>query len=376
MQPWMRISLTDSNCLTIYLLFVSQRKLPQVSVIVPVYNRADLLNECLSSVAEQSFENWECIVVDDGSDDASLGVARAFAEEDGRFRPCLRTSPRKGASVCRNEGLGAAQGEYVVFLDSDDLLHPDCLLNRVSFMEDKGAELDFAVFPTLTFSEYPGDSDILWNIHKPLPDLLRFLRLDSAWSITGPIWRTSAIREIGAFDENLPGWQDWQLHVLALLKNLKYTWCALSADAYCRKQGSGQIGNMAGSIQHIEAKTRFLLKLLAGQSESLLGDEALRAASVGLVWYQVIQLECAGRRAGALHYWRSLYRLGYVSRRIWLEGALALMWHGKAGGSLFWQRVKEWPKERVLPVDRSTCHSVRLESHLLKQTSVPKGCWP
>ena len=96
-----------------------------VSVIIPVYNRDYCLSRCLESVLQQTFTNWECILIDDGSTDRTLSVCRCYVEKDPRFR--VYSQSNGGVSVARNRGLEQAHGEYVVFIDSDDWVEPDFL---------------------------------------------------------------------------------------------------------------------------------------------------------------------------------------------------------------------------------------------------------
>ena len=90
----------------------------KVSVIIPIYNRAYCLARCLDSVLFQTFTDWECILIDDGSTDGSLSVCRHYAETDSRFR--VYSQSNSGASVARNRGLELARGQYIAFIDSDD----------------------------------------------------------------------------------------------------------------------------------------------------------------------------------------------------------------------------------------------------------------
>src|SRR6266436_2095129 len=98
-----------------------------VSVIIPCYNRESLLGATLDSLLEQTFPHWEAIIIDDDSTDKSMEVARGYARIDSRFRVVSRQGERRGANICRNQGLRIAGGDYVVFLDSDDLLLETCL---------------------------------------------------------------------------------------------------------------------------------------------------------------------------------------------------------------------------------------------------------
>ena len=97
--------------------------MPQISIIVPVYNTEPYLRECLESLRRQTFSDLEVIAVDDGSTDGSLAVCRAYARMDPRFRVVSRD--HQGVSAARNAGLAQASGAYFAFVDSDDLLSPD-----------------------------------------------------------------------------------------------------------------------------------------------------------------------------------------------------------------------------------------------------------
>lgn len=98
---------------------------PKISVIIPVYNVEKYLPACLDSVIRQSYTSLELILVDDGSSDRSLEICRSYAERDDRIRVIRRDNG--GASAARNTGLDHASGEYVSFVDSDDILFPDAL---------------------------------------------------------------------------------------------------------------------------------------------------------------------------------------------------------------------------------------------------------
>jgi glycosyltransferase involved in cell wall biosynthesis len=221
-----------------------------VSIVVPVYDRADLLPRCLSSVEQQTFADWECLIVDDGSTDTSVQVARSFSIRDARFKSLVQTRSRKGAAACRNEGIERAKGEFIIFLDSDDVLSPACLATRARILAEHSSS-DFAVFQTGCFVDTPGDSRTVWNVPKSEPDLLRFLRLDAPWSITGPIWRRAALLRIGGFDESLPGWQDWQVHVIALLERQNYFRSDAAIDCFCCLSGADKVSSKASTLAHL-----------------------------------------------------------------------------------------------------------------------------
>lgn len=106
--------------------------LPLVSIIIPVYNRADLISFSLDAVLNQSYTNWECLIIDDGSTDDSVSVIHSYTTKDDRFRLFQQSDKKnKGANYCRNFGIKNANGEYFQFLDSDDYLFPQKIESQV-----------------------------------------------------------------------------------------------------------------------------------------------------------------------------------------------------------------------------------------------------
>ena len=112
----------------------------KISVIIPVYNTGERLKRCLDSVVAQTFKDFECIVVDDGSKDLSPQIIDEFAAKDSRFTAIHK--PNGGVSSARNEGLKVSKGEWVVFLDSDDSIKPNHLEAMLSIVED-GVDIIF-----------------------------------------------------------------------------------------------------------------------------------------------------------------------------------------------------------------------------------------
>ncbi|MEZ4975540.1 MAG: glycosyltransferase family 2 protein [Flavobacteriaceae bacterium] len=96
---------------------------PLVSIIIPTFNRVHLIGETLDSVLAQTYTNWECIVVDDGSSDGTEILVRDYQSKDSRIQYYKRPFHRpKGANACRNYGFELSQGAYINWLDSDDLI--------------------------------------------------------------------------------------------------------------------------------------------------------------------------------------------------------------------------------------------------------------
>ena len=246
-----------------------------ISVIIPNFNRGNLLKETLDSILRQINPNWEAIVVDDGSNDNSDEIGKEYASADSRIKYLKRDREPSGAPVCRNIGLKESKGEYLIFLDSDDLLAPFCLEQRLNVIK-KNPELDFLVFPMLMFYEFPEKSDVLWNIETNEPDLLRFLSLDSVWQTSGPIWKKSAVEKIGGFTEGLACWQDVDIHLKALIADLKYEkFYSLTPDIFYRQHKTGsisqnEISSPAKMNSRLEVFTTHSLKLIDSNDESVL----------------------------------------------------------------------------------------------------------
>lgn len=105
---------------------------PLVSIIIPTFNRKDLLCETLNSVKNQIFENWECIVVDDGSTDSTEEMIKELIEADERFNFFKKPiSYPKGASFSRNFGFNESRGDYIQWLDDDDLLSENKIFAQI-----------------------------------------------------------------------------------------------------------------------------------------------------------------------------------------------------------------------------------------------------
>lgn len=114
-----------------------------ISIIIPVYNIVSIVEYAINSVLQQTYQDWEAILVDDGSTDGSGDICDRYTETDTRIKVIHKTNG--GLSSARNEGVKIAQGDYVLFLDGDDYLHPDAL-TLLSACVSEHPELDFIQF--------------------------------------------------------------------------------------------------------------------------------------------------------------------------------------------------------------------------------------
>ena len=108
---------------------------PMISVIVPCYNYGDLLKDCIASLFAQTYQNWECIIIDDGSIDNTKIIAEEFVQKDKRISYFFQ--PNSGPTVARNYGLSLAKGIYIQFIDADDLIEPRKFEIQLSCFEKK-----------------------------------------------------------------------------------------------------------------------------------------------------------------------------------------------------------------------------------------------
>lgn len=128
-----------------------------VSIIIPCYNYGKFLSEALESVIAQSYTNWECIIVNDGSTDNSDEIAMAYALKDQRFKYIFQAN--QGHSAARNKALQNASGKYIQFLDADDLLEPEKLKLQVALLEEN-SNVDL-VYSDILFFHHTEEEKIL-----------------------------------------------------------------------------------------------------------------------------------------------------------------------------------------------------------------------
>lgn len=316
----------------------------RVSVVIPSYNREGLIAATLDSVRAQTYPHWEAIVVDDRSDDASADVVRRYAADDARIRLVLREGGRRGANVCRNQGLRLARGPFVVFLDSDDLLAPGCLERRVAEL-DASAGCALGIYQTETFTRRPGDGGQPWNTLAGDNDLGRFLSLDTVWLTTSPIWIKAEVERLGGFDEEVLSLQDWAIHVRALIAGLNYYKVDVR-DNFHRYQydPAHTVSGGTRSRAHLPSHERLFVDVLERLKSAGRADAANLERMGGLFWWLARLWLAAGDRPAAARVWRRSFDLGLCDRRRLLEGWLVLRLHGLRGGKRLVGPVqRSWP---------------------------------
>lgn len=291
--------------------------MPSVSVIIPLKDRVELLEATLDSLRAQTLTDFEALICDNGSTPDSLARVKTIISGDPRFQLLTTTSP--GAPAARNLGACSASSDLVIFLDSDDLLAPTCLEQRVRFMHEHPS-LDFAVYDCALFNDTPGDASLRWNIDKPIDDLDRLLAGDVPWQTTGPIWRNSALAKFDPWDEQCLAGQDWEFHIRALAAGLRYEKTGV-IDFYWRQPGSRQsVSQLSGQADRVRARPALLERLVRAVERSGALTESRKRAFAGLLFAAARQTAEKVSRTESRNVWKRAKQLGLVSGRAYRQG--------------------------------------------------------
>jgi len=243
---------------------VDKVQVVKISVVIPNFNKEQYLSETLDSLLNQEFEEWEAIVVDDGSTDSSVSIIQKYVQKDQRIKFFYRNRNPKGASVCRNIGIEKALGEYIIFLDSDDILTSQALKQRIKLMKIYHYKVDFLVFPVGHFYKKIGDCSMVQIAEDKNNHVVQFLSYNYQWHTSSPIWKKDFLYRLDMFDEEYPRLQDIELHTRALLyENVQYKIISTQEiDFYYRIDENRTLQNpLEKSKNYIEGNKLFLNKM-------------------------------------------------------------------------------------------------------------------
>lgn len=209
----------------------------KISVIIPVYNRQHIIERTIKSVFNQSYKNWECIIIDDGSIDNTFSVLERIKKTDKRIKLLKRDREPKGAPTCRNIGLQKSNADYVMFLDSDDILMSYCLQQRMDFIS-RSFKFDFFVFPVFIKNNGVFKYYVNPDKNQQLEALLTF---KSVWQSSSVIWNRNVITDLNGWDESLKIRQDVELHFRAILRTNNFKIVDILPDVFYRTNMSDSI---------------------------------------------------------------------------------------------------------------------------------------
>jgi len=184
---------------------------PLVSVIIPCFNYSRFLEEAVESVLAQSYENIECLIVDDGSTDDTKIVSKRLVDKDTRVKYFYQVN--RGLPAARNMGFLESQGKYIQFLDADDLLHPKKIAVQVRLLEDD-PKIDVSYTDYLFFASDLNSTQNrsmgLGLSEKPLDDFLFKWERELSIPIHTALFKRSLIEiKVGPFNESLRAKEDW-----------------------------------------------------------------------------------------------------------------------------------------------------------------------
>jgi glycosyltransferase involved in cell wall biosynthesis len=180
---------------------------PLVSIIVPCFKQSHLLDETLQSVINQSFTDWECIIINDGSPDDTEQVAKKWCKKDNRFRYIWKENA--GLPAARNTGVKESIGEYILALDSDDILHEEYLIKTVAILKQKNT---LGIVSCYRYFFNGKKENIIYE-HKPSGSTYRNLMFENIL-MPSSLYRKECWEQVGGYDETMTdGFEDWEFWV-------------------------------------------------------------------------------------------------------------------------------------------------------------------
>ncbi|MCD9853818.1 glycosyltransferase [Epilithonimonas sp. JDS] len=232
-----------------------------ISIIVPTFNRQDYIAETLKSLVEQTYNDWECIVVDDGSTDDTETEVQKYIKADSRF--CFYKRPakmHKGANSCRNFGFTISKGKYIKFLDSDDIITEECLEKQNAIL-NANPEIEVCLSYGRYFDNDTKELKELWSRNMDHSDyFFGHVTNQIRWQTADPLWRKSFFPE-PPFQEGLMNSQEWLMHGLSFLKlkrneiyNLKETFTLI-------RRGNERMSSIRTSFYYKNQRNARLLLL-------------------------------------------------------------------------------------------------------------------
>ena len=228
----------------------------KIAVVMPVCNVVRFLPACLDSLQSQSFRDWTCLLVDDGSTDGSSDICRDYAERDSRF--AVRRTENRGAYAARNLGFAESSGEAVYFCDADDILYPELLERLASALESTSA--DFAYVDAV---EFPEDGRPEFRLPQKEPDVVEdafalYCRRACSLALWHCLFRRTALEGL-SFAEDIRRGAD-RLFMYELLRRLPRM-AHIRAALYGYRQRCGSIAHSALGIDAVEGYANVMRRL-------------------------------------------------------------------------------------------------------------------
>jgi len=187
---------------------------PLVSIIIPCFNADDCVESAIESALAQDYSRVEVICIDDGSTDGTLEVIQSFGE-----RVKWAGGPNEGGCAARNRGIGLARGEFIQFLDADDVLFPEKVARMLPVPHASRREI---VFSDFTILDSASGKSVLSPRPSGHPARLEYMLEAERLSISAPLYPVSALEEIGGFDERLACAQEYDLNLRLAVQGWRF----------------------------------------------------------------------------------------------------------------------------------------------------------
>lgn len=202
-----------------------------ISVIIPCYNYGNFLADAVNSVIDQTYTNWECIIVDDGSTDNTGFVSKELVNLHSKVKYFYKENG--GLSSARNYGINKANGEFICFLDADDLFDKEKLEKQILCFS-KNSIIDIVYGHTMFFEKNKKDKLYNNRLKKDFPvfpkitgsgnKIIRSLIIENITVISAPLIKKSVFTRIGNFDTTYNSYEDWHFWFRCALGNCYFTY--------------------------------------------------------------------------------------------------------------------------------------------------------
>ena len=216
---------------------------PLTSIITPLYNSEVFIAETINSVIGQTYNNWELLLIDDGSKDKTIKIVESYIKQYPNIS-LIKNKTNLGAAISRNKGIKVAKGEYIAFLDADDLWKPTKLEKQISFMIDENCDVCFSSYEQINEAGEP-----LNKLVKALPVLnyKTLLKTNYIGNLTG-IYSAKKLGKITS--PNLRKRQDWLLWLSAIKTSGKPAKSIQESLAYYRVRDNSMSSDKFELLKH------------------------------------------------------------------------------------------------------------------------------
>jgi glycosyltransferase involved in cell wall biosynthesis len=283
-----------------------------VSIIIPCYNYAHFLPEALESILAQTYTNWEVLVIDDGSTDATREIVHTFQQKDSRFKYIYQQNA--GQAAARNTGLERARGEYIQFLDADDLIESEKIKTQVAFLSEKeGKSLVYSTVryfvdsrqeEHLLYSREPDNIPWVMVASGSGNEIINYFLEQNSLELGSILFSRQAINSVGFFDKKIRGVEDWDYCTRCALADVWFYYNYLGKDRVLMRHHPISFSKNWHKMLEAEVVYRTALrerisgdvtrkaifdrneKILIKKTE-ILGREMIGSGKIskGLVWY-------------------------------------------------------------------------------------------